>query len=133
MAAFISGLAKVPLAFQPGERSAHGFNTDVLGAMVEKVSGTSFDRFVSERITGPPKMIDTGFDVPEAQRGRIATVDHLDRSGELVELKEAELAGVYAEPGRGFAAGISSTVDDYARFGQMLLNGGELDGARLLG
>ena len=136
MAAFVSALAKLPLAFEPGERYAYGFNTDVLGAVVEKVSGMPFERFVAERITTPLKMTDTGFDVPESRRSRVARVDQLGKDRTLTYVPEAELAGVYAEAGRGFAAGgagLFSTIDDFARFGQMLLNGGELDGVRLLG
>ena len=136
LGAFVTALAKLPLAFQPGDRYSYGYSTDVLGAIVEKVSGTPFDRFVADRITGPLKMEDTGFDLPEAKRARIARVDQLGKDGKLTMVKDADLAGAFAEPGRGFAAGgagLFSTVDDYARFGQMLLNGGELDGVRLLG
>jgi CubicO group peptidase (beta-lactamase class C family) len=134
--AFVSAVAKMPLAFEPGERYAYGFNTDVLGAVVEKVSGIPFERFVVERIATPLGMVDTSFDVPESKRGRLARIDRLEKDRKLARLPETELAGVYAEPGRGFAAGgagLFSTADDFARFGQMLLNGGELGGVRLLG
>ncbi len=136
LAAFISALAKVPLAFEPGDRYAYGFGIDVLGAVVEKVAGMPFDRFVAERITGPLAMVDTAFDVPDAKRSRIARVDTLGKDGKLTAMPDSDLAGVHPDPGRGFAAGgagLFSTIDDYARFGQMLLNGGELDGVRLLG
>jgi CubicO group peptidase (beta-lactamase class C family) len=136
LAAFVSAVAKLPLAFEPGERHMYGYNTDVLGAVVEKVSGTPFDRFVAERITTPLKMKDTSFDVAESDRRRVARIDQLGKDRKLTFLPESELAGVYMEPGRGFAAGgagLFSTIDDFARFGQMLLNGGELDGVRLLG
>ena len=89
-----------------------------------------FERFVEERITKPLGMADTAYDVPEAKRCRMAKVYTLDKANALVEVAEDQLAGVYAEPGRGFAAGgagMFSTIGDYARFGQMLLNGGELD------
>ena len=95
-----------------------------------------FERFVAERITTPLGMVDTGYDVDEAKRGRLAKVYSLDKANALVELPETQLAGVYPEPGRGFAAGgagMFSTIGDYVRFGQMLLNGGELDGVRILG
>ena len=136
MDAFVETLATLPLAHQPGERYSYGLGIDVLGAIVEKVSGMPFERFVEERITRPLGMVDTGYDVPEEKRSRIATIYTPDKEGRLGELPEDQLAGVFPEPGRGFAAGgagMFSTVGDYARFGQMLLNGGELDGVRILG
>jgi CubicO group peptidase (beta-lactamase class C family) len=136
MDAFVAKLATLPLAFQPGERYGYGLGIDVLGAIVEKVAGMPFERFVEERVTRPLGMPDTGYDVPEAKRSRMAKVYTLDKSNAFVEVKEDQLAGVYAEPGRGFAAGgagMFSTIGDYARFAQMLLNGGQLDGVRILG
>jgi CubicO group peptidase (beta-lactamase class C family) len=136
MDAFIDKLATLPLAHQPGQRYAYGLSIDVLGAIVEKVSGMKFEQFVEERVTRPLGMVDTGYDVPEAKRARLAKVYTPDKEGKLGVVPEAQLAGVYPEPGRGFAAGgagMFSTIGDYARFGQMLLNGGELDGVRILG
>jgi CubicO group peptidase (beta-lactamase class C family) len=81
-------------------------------------------------------MEDTAYDVPESKRSRLAKVYTLDKANALEVVPESQLAGVYPEPGRGFAAGgagMFSTIGDYARFGQMLLNGGELDGVRILG
>ena len=136
MDAFIDKLATLPLAHQPGERYSYGYSIDVLGAIVEKVSGMTFESFVEARVTRPLGMVDTGYDVPEAKRSRLAKIYTPDKQGTLGELPENQLAGVYAEPGRGFAAGgagMFSTIGDYARFGQMLLNGGELEGVRILG
>jgi CubicO group peptidase (beta-lactamase class C family) len=136
MDAFVTKLATLPLAFQPGERYGYGLGIDVLGAIVEKVSGVPFERFVEDRITKPLGMADTSYDVPEAKRSRLAKVYKLDKAKALVEVPETELAGVYVEPGRGFAAGgagMFSTIGDYSRFGQMLLNRGQLDGVRILG
>ena len=136
MDAFVAKLATLPLAHQPGARFSYGLSIDVLGAIVEKVAGVPFERFVAEHITTPLGMVDTGYDVDQAKRGRLAKVYSLDKANALVELPETELAGVYPEPGRGFAAGgagMFSTIGDYVRFGQMLLNGGELDGVRILG
>ena len=136
MDAFITKLATLPLAFQPGERFGYGLGIDVLGAIVEKVSGMPFAQFVEERITRSLGMVDTAYDVPESKRARLAKVYTLDKAKALVEVPQDQLAGVYAEPGRGFAAGgagMFSTVADFARFGQMLLGGGELDGVRILG
>lgn len=136
MDAFVAKLATLPLAFHPGERYGYGLSTDVLGAIVEKVSGMPFERFVEARITKPLGMTDTGYDVPESKRSRMAKVYSLDKANAFVEVPEGQLAGVYAEPGRGFAAGgagMFSTIGDYARFGQMLLNGGTLGDVRILG
>jgi CubicO group peptidase (beta-lactamase class C family) len=136
MDAFVETLATLPLAHQPGERYAYGLSTDVLGAIVEKVAGVKFEQFVEERITRPLGMSDTGYDVAEDKRARLATIYVPDKEGTLTVLPEDQMAGVFPEPGRGFAAGgagMFSTIGDYARFGQMLLNGGELDGVRILG
>lgn len=136
MDAFVAKLATLPLAFQPGERFGYGLSIDVLGAIVEKVSSMPFERFVETRVTAPLGMVDTAYDVPEGKRSRLAKVYEPDKAKALAELPETELAGVYPEPGRGFAAGgagMFSTIGDYARFAQMLLNGGELDGVRILG
>jgi CubicO group peptidase (beta-lactamase class C family) len=136
MDAFVEKLATLPLAHQPGERYSYGLSTDVLGAIVEKVAGTTFEAFVEERITRPLGMADTGYDVPEAKRSRLAKIYTPDKEGKLGEVPESQRAGVHPEPGRGFAAGgagMFSTIGDYARFGQMLLNGGELEGVRILG
>ena len=133
---FVARLAKLPLAHQPGARFSYGLSIDVLGAIVEKVAGMPFERFVEERITTPLGMMDTGYDVAEAKRGRMAKVYTLDKANALVEVPDKQLAGVHPEPGRGFAAGgagMFSTIGDFARFGQMLLNGGQLDGVRILG
>lgn len=136
MDAFVAKLATLPLAFQPGERFGYGLSIDVLGAIVEKVSSMPFERFVETRVTAPLGMVDTAYDVQEGKRSRLAKVYAPDKAKALAELPETELAGVYPEPGRGFAAGgagMFSTIGDYARFAQMLLNGGELDGVRILG
>jgi CubicO group peptidase (beta-lactamase class C family) len=136
MDAFIEGLSKLPLAHQPGDRYSYGLNTDVLGAIVEKVSGMTFEQFVEGRVTKPLGMVDTAYDVPETKRSRLAKIYTPDKDGKLALLPEKDMAGVYPEPGRGFAAGgagMFSTAGDYARFGQMLLNGGELEGVRILG
>ncbi len=133
---FVVGLARLPLAHQPGARFSYGLGIDVVGAIVEKVAGMPFERFVEQRITAPLGMVDTGYDVAESKRARLAKVYTLDKANALAEVPETQMAGVYPEPGRGFAAGgagMFSTIGDYARFGQMLLNGGELDGVRILG
>lgn len=124
---FIARLAKVPLAFHPGERYEYSVAIDVLGYLVEVVSGEPFDQFVEKRITGPLKMTDTHFRLPEAKRARLAKI-YSRREGKLVTERGLQTGGV---PYGGM--GLYSTIGDYARFAQMLVNGGELDGVRLLG
>jgi CubicO group peptidase (beta-lactamase class C family) len=131
---FIAKVAKLPLKHQPGAEFNYGINSDVLGALIERVSGRTFEDFCRTRIFEPLKMSDTAFDLPPEKLTRLAKTYSLDASGKLAEAQP--MLGTWAEPGRGIAsggAGLFSTVDDYARFAQMLLNGGTLDGARVLG
>lgn len=124
---FIDRLVKLPLAFQPGERYEYSMSIDVLGYLVEVVSGEPFDQFVEKRITGPLKMNDTHFRLPEAKRARLAKI-YSRREGKLTAQRGLQTGGV---PYGGMA--LYSTIGDYARFAQMLVNGGHLDGVRLLG
>lgn len=130
---FVARLARLPLHEQPGTRFRYGVNVDVLGAVVEKVSGQSLDRFLQERIFGPLGLRDTGFWVPEEKRSRLAVVHQRAAAGRL---EPAPLfPGTDATPAGGLLSGgggLYSTAADYARFAQMLLNGGRLDDVRLL-
>lgn len=132
---FISKVGRLPLRHQPGDQFTYGINTDVLGALIERVSGKAFGAFLEERIFGPLGMKDTGFDVPVGKMDRLAkTYRHGPDGKGLVEAEP--MLGAWAESGRGVesgGAGLFSTVDDYARFAQMLCNGGTLDGQRVLG
>ena len=132
----IDRLAALPFEGQPGERYVYGFATDVLGVLVEKASGVSLDEFFRTRIFLPLKMTDSSFYVPADKAARFATV-YASEQGKLVRAPEpARGQGDYVKgPRKAFSggAGVVSTAADYARFLQMLLNGGELDGARLLG
>lgn len=130
---FVNRVAAVPLHQQPGTRYRYGIHTDLLGAIVEKVSGQPLDRFLQERIFAPLHMRDTSFWVPAEKQSRLAKVYHRTSSGNLAPHGWANtpLAG----PNRPFfsgGGGLYSTASDYLRFAQMLLNGGELDGARIL-
>jgi CubicO group peptidase (beta-lactamase class C family) len=115
---------------QPGERYNYGVNTDVLGYLVEVVSGMPFDKFVQTRILTPLGMSDTHFVLPEEKLGRLAKT-YTVKDNKLAEFAMDELRFTAAVPFGGM--GLFSTIGDYARFGQMLLNGGQLDGVRLLG
>ena len=128
-------LATLPFVAQPGERWVYGYGTDILGCVVERVSGMPLDRFLRTRITGPLRMADTHFFLPPADRARLATVYASADSGVVRAPDGARGQGHYVEgPRRNFSggAGLLSTARDYGRFLQMLLNGGELDGVRIL-
>ena len=130
---FVAKLGKLPLKHQPGDIYTYGVNQDVQGALIERVSGQRFGAFLEERIFRPLGMKDTGFDVPESKMNRLAKTYKLV-DGKFVEDKP--LIDTWPEPGRGIeagGAGIFSTAGDFARFAQMLCNGGTLDGNRVLG
>ncbi len=125
-------VALLPLAHDPGTTFEYGASIDVLGAVVEKVSGKPFEQFLRERIFEPLGMKDTGFSVETEKRSRLAKTYEHDANGHLVEA--APIAGVTPEgTGPWPGAGLFSTVDDFARFAQMLCNSGTGDGHRILG
>jgi len=130
-------LAGLPFDAQPGEKYVYGFNTDILGAIVEKVSGQPLDQFFKTRIFDPLRMTDSSFFLPPEKRDRLATVYAATPTGGIVRAPEGGTGqGDYVDGPRvcfGGGAGLLSSPLDYARFLQMLLNGGELDGARVLG
>jgi len=132
----IERLATVPFVAQPGERWVYGYNTDILGCVAERASGMPLDELIRTRITGPLKMNDTFFFVPAAAAGRLATVYASDSTNHVYRAPDGPRGqGNYVTgPRKSFAggAGLVSTAPDYARFLQMLLNGGELDGVRIL-
>jgi len=130
----IRTLAALPFDAQPGEKFVYGYNTDILGAVVEAVSGLSLADFVAARITRPLGMADTCFFLPESKIGRFTPVYGAADEGGLKLIEEAG-NNFYVKGPRlccSGGAGLLSTAEDYARFPQMLLNGGELQGARLL-
>ncbi|MGS2737982.1 serine hydrolase domain-containing protein [Sinomicrobium sp. M5D2P17] len=134
----IKTLGKLPLIHQPGEKFTYGLNTDVLGYVVEVVSGLSLDRFFHKRIFEPIGMNDTYFYLPRDKQNRLAEVYSENEAGETVEAPQVSHGGIdkdYPVLGSTYfsgGAGLSSTASDYAAFLQMLLNGGEYDGKRLL-
>jgi len=129
-AEFSQTLAAVPLQFQPGTLWAYSRATDVLGRLVEVVSGQGLGAFLQAEIFGPLGMVDTGFAVPHDQQHRIAEPFAHDPDGG-VPMKVLEPRQVPAMEGGG--GGLMSTAMDYTRFLQCLRNRGELDGVRLLG
>lgn len=133
----IERLAALPFDAQPGEKYVYGFNTDILGVVVERASGQTLDEFFRTRIFTPLKMNDTHFFLPPEKRDRLVTVYGYSAAGKLERAPNpGKGQGEYVDGPRACfsgGAGLLSTASDYARFLQMLLNGGELDGARLLG
>jgi CubicO group peptidase (beta-lactamase class C family) len=129
-------LGTLPFVAQPGEAFVYGYNTDILGCIVEKASGMPLDEFVRKRITEPLGMKDTRFFVPPAERDRLAAVYSSGSDGLIVRAPEGSKGqGSYVDgPRKSFAggAGLTSTARDYARFLEMIRNGGALDGVRIL-
>ena len=127
-------VGKLPLASQPGTQYRYSVSTDVLGGIVQIVSGQPFDQFLRERILAPLGMVDTDFHVPADKIARFAATYG---PGEQGGLKVADSVGTrtYTQPALcpSGGGGLVSTTGDYLRFAQMLLNKGELDGVRLLG
>ena len=127
-------LGALPLAYWPGTEWRYSYATGVLGYLVEAISGQPFDQFLAERIFAPLGMVDTGFFVSESKANRVASAYTVNDKGLPEEarsgLEPEEMQPPNAPNG---AAGLFSTASDYLRFSQMLLNGGELDGVRLLG
>ncbi len=126
--------AGMPLAFQPGTEWLYSVSTDVLGRLVEVVSGQSLDAFLSERIFGPLGMRDTLFHAGPGHRDRLAALYVPDpATGRAVRYDEMGAAALRPPTACSGGGGLVSTAGDYHRFTQMLLNEGELDGERLLG
>ena len=141
----IRALAGIPLLFHPGERFEYGLSIDVLGRLVEVVSGMTLDEFLQSRLFRPLGMNDTHFFLPAEKVNRLAAVYRPGENGEIERIGDSMQQGPgalvfsvttpYAGPQRNFAGGggLVGTVSDYARFAQMMLNKGELDGVRILG
>jgi CubicO group peptidase (beta-lactamase class C family) len=129
LADVVSELAKLPLAHQPGEVWDYGHSVDVLGRVIEVVSGQPLDQFFEARLFKPLGMIDTGFYVPEAKLSRLVDPP----ADNWIGPPDSVLADV-TKPTKLFSGGggLASTTADYLRFCQMLLNGGEIDGVRIL-
>ncbi|MDI1335117.1 MAG: serine hydrolase [Lacunisphaera sp.] len=134
--AFAQAIAQIPLNHQPGDAFLYGAGYDVLGYLIEKITGQPLETAMRERVFAPLKMNDTSFVVPPEKRSRLAKIHQRGKDGHLEIVANP---GTLVLPATGERAvfpsgsgGLISTADDYARFAQMLLNRGELDGARLL-
>ena len=122
-------VGQLPLAFEPGERWMYGFSIDVLGAVIEVLSGKTLGEYLKENIFDPLGMKDTGFFVPPEKMDRTARLYHINENLKPEE-RWYETKKPDFESGGG---GLYSTVGDYSRFAQMLLHGGTLEGVRILG
>lgn len=132
---FCEAIAKSPLAFSPGEKWNYSNSTDVLGRVIEVASGMSLDEFFQKRIFEPLGMEDTFFSVPEDKLDRLmACYARHPVTGEITQSDPAGKASVYSRKPNVLSGGggLASTIGDYYRFCKMLLNGGELDGVRIL-
>lgn len=136
--ATVERMADLPFEAHPGEEWVYGYSTDILGALIEAVSGETLDAFLQDRILEPLGMEDTHFYLPDEKQDRLATVYSAEDEGTLERAPDPGKMvgqGAYVEgPRESYSggAGLLSTATDYARFLQMLLEGGALDGERLL-
>ena len=137
----VRALAELPLNAHPGEQFVYHAGYPVLSAVLEEAAGQNLEQFFGENIFEPLNMNDTAFYLREGSLPRFSamyTPREVDGTMQLVEIDKAETSEKHVGPrtefgGGGDAGGVLSTAGDYARFGQMLLNGGELDGTRILG
>jgi CubicO group peptidase (beta-lactamase class C family) len=129
----IAALAGIPLEFSPGEAWNYSIATDVVGYLVQVVSGMPLQDFLRTRIFEPLKMVDTGFEVREGQAHRLAAC-YQPGPGGRIKLQDDPATSPYLKPPRFYSGGggLVSTTADYLRFTHMLLRGGELDGARII-
>ncbi len=133
----VSRMAALPAVAQPGKKFVYGFSTDILGAVLEKASGMPLDELLADRLFEPLGLVDTYFYLPPAKRDRLATVYGVN-DGEFGPgpADGWDGQGMFVDgPRKSFSAGagLVSTAEDYARFLQMILDGGEFDGKRILG
>jgi CubicO group peptidase (beta-lactamase class C family) len=134
LADMVKALAALPLEFSPGDAWSYSVATDVVGYLVELVSGRSLDAYLREEIFEPLDMVDTGFTVPEEKLARFAACYGRNARKELVLLDDPQNSA-FGRPRTFFGggSGLVSTAVDYLRFAEMLRRGGELDGVRILG
>jgi CubicO group peptidase (beta-lactamase class C family) len=130
---FIEQLAALPLEFSPGEAWNYSVSIDVMGYLVQKCSGMSFGEFLRSRLFEPLGMVDTDFFVPPEKTGRFTSC-YQPKEGGGLKLQDDASASTYDHPPalESGGGGLVSTTHDYMRFCRMMLNGGELDGARIL-
>ncbi|MGI9244132.1 MAG: serine hydrolase domain-containing protein, partial [Verrucomicrobiales bacterium] len=129
----VTAIAKLPLVCEPGTKFVYSVSTDVLGRVVEVISGQTLDQYFREHIFDPLGMPDTGFFVPAEKADRFSAVNSFGENGQL-QVIDAPATSDYLEMPKNLSGGggLISTTSDYFRFCQMVLNRGELDGTRIL-
>jgi CubicO group peptidase (beta-lactamase class C family) len=134
LAEMVQALAGLPLEFSPGSAWNYSVSTDIVGHLVELISGERFDEYLRRHVFEPLGMVDSGFFVPEEKLGRFAAC-YRRGAGKQLLLMDDPRRSAYSRPPQllGGGGGLVSTAADYLRFCRMLLGGGELDGVRLLG
>jgi CubicO group peptidase (beta-lactamase class C family) len=126
--------AKLPLVHQPGSAWNYGISTDIIGFLVEKLSGKKLGEYMQEMIFDPLEMSDTGFSVPLEKQHRLAQIYTANDKGQTVVMENEPLGDYLNDPEiHNAGGGLVSTMQDYLSFAQMLLNGGEYKGKRILG
>jgi len=131
----MQNIALAPLVHEPGEKFTYGLSSDILGYLVEVISGQSLDDFFRTRIFSPLGMSDTYFRIPEEKKARLMNLYTADAKGDGIQKSTSEYVNYPLQQGVYYSGGggLSSTAIDYAIFEQMLLNGGEYNGVRILG
>lgn len=133
---FADHIGSIPLAFEPDSSWCYGLSADILGAVIEKASGMRFGAFMEKELFGPLGMKDTAFWVPQDKQDRLAAAYRSVGDGAMVPYTGDNLlisnAMAFPPAFESGGAGLVSTIDDYARFAQMLLDGGVLDGVRVM-
>ena len=132
---YMRGIASVPLCFQPGERWLYGFSADVLGGIIEAVSGMPFGEFLKKESFEPLEMEDTGFSVPGEKQGRLAQYYDMGEKGSFVSHTDSHLGEYFGEDVafESGGAGLVSTLDDYSHFASMMAHGGTYKERHILG
>jgi CubicO group peptidase (beta-lactamase class C family) len=130
--AMIDTLAAMPLTYQPGKDWRYGPSVDIQGYVIEQLSGQGLDEFLQSRLFGPLGMVDTGFWIDAAKGDRVSRIHKYDADGKIVAAGEANVFNTAKPKFLSGGGGLSGTAEDYARFCQMILNGGELAGRRYL-
>lgn len=131
----LAKFAELPLTHQPGTAWNYGVSTDIIGFLVEKLSGKKLGEYMQETIFTPLGMKDTGFHVPASKLPRFAQIYTADqKSGQTIVMQDEPLGDFMSDPEiHNAGGGLVSTMQDYLRFAQMLVNGGEINGVRILG
>ena len=133
---YMDRIAKIPLVFQPGDHWLYGLSADILGAVIQVVSGKTYGQFLKDEIFDPLGMVDTGFYVPAEKLHRFAAAYEWDEEKQMLKRREGSYLGEYYEEDVAFesgGAGLVSTIDDYAKFACMLMQKGKLGDVRILG